>query len=71
MKRVAPAPLSALTTISATRLLAPITPIGLTALSVEIMMNRSAPAASAASATTRVPVTLFLIASAGLGISMK
>ena len=40
---------------SANRLVAPMTEVGLTALSVEIMTNRSTPAWSAASAMARVP----------------
>ncbi len=43
------------TYISARRLVAPITDDGFTALSVEIITNRSHPAASAASAMLRVP----------------
>ncbi|MNI74937.1 hypothetical protein D3C73_1310530 [compost metagenome] len=54
------------TYISAIRLVAPITLVGLTALSEEINTNRSAPYLSAQSATLRVPKTLFLMASAGL-----
>ena len=46
-------------------LLAPMTPLGRTALSVEIMIKRSVPWRCEASATSRVPPTLFLIASAG------
>ena len=53
------------TTSSATRLDAPITLVGFTALSVEIMMKRSTPWASAACARSRVPRTLFFTASHG------
>ena len=45
---------------------APITLVGLTALSVLTMTNAVAPTANAASATILVPKTLFLIASPGL-----
>ena len=45
---------------------APITFVGLTALSVEINTNLSAPYLCAHSATFNVPITLFLIASSGL-----
>ncbi len=44
---------------------APITVRGLTALSVEISTNRSAPATAAVSATTRVATALLRIASSG------
>ena len=40
--------------------------VGLTALSVEIMTNFCTPCSSASSASSRVPSTLFLIASPGL-----
>ena len=48
---------------SATRLVQPITEVGLTALSVEIITNRSTPWVCAASANARVPPTLFFTAS--------
>ena len=54
------------TYISQQRLLAPITLIGSTALSVEISTNLSALYFSAKSATFSVPFTLFLTASSGL-----
>ena len=44
---------------------APITVLGLTALSVEISTNRSAPATAAISAVTRVAIALFRTASSG------
>ena len=50
---------------SASRFDAPITLVGFTALSVEMRMKRSTPCLSAARASTRVPRTLFLIASHG------
>ena len=52
--------------ISAMRLEPPMMLVGLTALSVEIMTNSSTPYWSAASATSAVPRTLFLMASPGL-----
>ena len=61
---------SALTSISAMRLVAPIMLLGLTALSVEIMTNRSAPKFTAARAASRLPVTLFITASQAL-LSIK
>ncbi len=51
---------------SANRFAAPMTLLGLTALSVLIRTNACTPAAAAASATTFVPKMLFLIASPGL-----
>src|SRR5687767_11886079 len=51
---------------SAMRLVAPMTLVGLTALSVETMTKAVAPDAAAASATVLVPKTLFLMASPGL-----
>ena len=56
----------ACTIISHTRLVAPITLVGFTALSVEISTNRSAPYRSAELATLKVPNTLFFTASSGL-----
>ena len=52
-------------TISAMRLVAPITELGRTALSVEMSTRRSAPTASAMRATFCVPKTLFFTASSG------
>ena len=52
--------------ISASRLEAPMTLVGLTALSVEISTIASAPAARAASATWRVPAALVSSPSSGL-----
>src|SRR5579884_2942883 len=54
------------TTISATRLVAPITLVGRTALSVETCTNSRVPCAIAASATLRVPSTLLRAASSTL-----
>src|SRR5690606_25816905 len=65
-KRVGLTAASACTYISARRLVAPITEVGLTALSVEIRTNWRAPKACAMSATIRVPRTLFFTASPGL-----
>ena len=48
------------------RLVAPMMLLGRTALSVEIMTNRSAPKFTAARAVTRLPVTLFITASQAL-----
>ena len=53
------------TSISAIRLLAPMTLEGRTALSVETKTNRSTPAASAASRSTSVPPMLTWTASDG------
>ena len=47
------------------RLVAPITELGRTALSVEMSTRRSAPTASAMRATFCVPKTLFFTASSG------
>ena len=58
-------------TISAKRLLAPITLVGFTALSVEISTNRSTFACIAALASTCVPSTLLDKASATLCVSIK
>ena len=52
------------------RLVAPMTLVGLTALSVEIMTNFSTPCLSAICATLSVPKMLFLQASSGL-VSIK
>jgi hypothetical protein len=52
-------------------LLAPITLVGLTALSVEINTNSPVPAASAARATVSVPCTLFFTASQALAHSIS
>ena len=53
------------TTISAKRLLAPITLAGFTALSVETNTNRFTPARSHSSTVLSVPNTLFFTASVG------
>ena len=53
------------TSISATRLLAPITLDGRTALSVDTRTNRSTPAATAASSSASVPPMLTWTASDG------
>ncbi len=53
------------TSISATRLLAPITLVGRTALSVETRTNRSTPAATAASSRDSVPPMFTWTASDG------
>ena len=58
------------TTISHRRLLAPMTEVGLTALSVEIRMNFLTPWASAARTVFSVPNTLLRMASWGL-VSIK
>ena len=64
MKRVSLRAFKACTYISARRLVAPMTLVGRTALSVEIMTKSSTPVRSAALATTIIPRTLFLTASA-------
>ena len=61
-KRVAPDGCKAWHTSSASRLDAPITLVGLTALSVEISTNFSTPCCCAARATVQVPSTLLRIA---------
>ena len=65
VKRVTDLRARSRTISSATRLVAPITLAGWTALSVEIRTNRSAPQASAIRAAFSVPNTLFLTASSG------
>lgn len=62
--------LNSCTYISATRLVQPMMLDGLTALSVEIMTIFSTPCRAQASATIRVPRTLFLIASPGFSSIM-
>ena len=59
------------TTISAARLVAPITLVGLTALSVLMSTKRSARHAAAASAAWNVPKVLFRSAAAALCSSIK
>ena len=58
-------------TNSARRLDAPITLVGLTALSVEISTNFSTPFSIAARATASVPATLFRTASQALSSSIS
>ena len=59
------------TSISAIRLLAPITLVGRTALSVDTNTNRSTPAASAASSMTMVPPMFTCTASEGCSSIMR
>src|SRR5437868_2433924 len=63
--RVGCAEYRACTYISARRLVAPMTLVGLMALSVEIRMKRSTPNSRARSASWAVPRLLFLMASPG------
>ena len=71
-KRVAPCACSwrASTSFSATCLVAPMTFVGRTALSVEIMTKRATPCRTAASASWRVPSTLLSTASSGWNCRM-
>ena len=65
VNRVADSRSSFISSSSHSRLLAPITLQGSTALSVEIATKRSTPAADACRATTAVPITLLRTASVG------
>jgi len=60
-----PLPPSACTTSSATRLVAPMTEVGRTALSVETRTNFSTWYLQASEATLKVPMTLLFTASTG------
>ncbi len=71
MKRVPLGRCIAWQTISASRLLAPMTLVGFTALSVEIITNLSTPLACAAAATIWVPSTLLRTASQALVVSIS
>ncbi|MNC94605.1 hypothetical protein D3C83_114990 [compost metagenome] len=68
---VPPAPCSAWQASSARRLEAPITLVGLTALSVETRTNLRAPAACAARATTTVESTLLASAWNAFSVSIS
>ena len=70
MKRVFGAPRARLLiAISAARLVAPITLVGLTALSVLMRTKRSTPASALASAARQVPSVLFCSAAQALSSS--